>query len=331
MAEAPEHTTFTNTEVFGIGYCDKPGFFMGKNTPGSSTGQPEFKRVLAVAGLHIFTAKSNIYFNDLVAMKEYREKVVWVTGASSGIGRAVALELSKYGSCLILSSRSVKKLEAVRQECAHPGKTRVVALDLGDFKSMDALVQQALDQFGHIDILINNAGISQRSLIADTALEVYEDLIRINYLGTVALTTALLPHMIERNQGQVVTVTSLMGKFGSPLRSGYCGAKHALHGFMDVLRMELHHTGIDVTLICPGFVQTAIARNALTGTGEPQEHDDQATSRGMPADVFARKMLRAVARKKFEAYIGGKETMGVYVKRFFPKLLHKLVLRSEVV
>jgi short-subunit dehydrogenase len=193
------------------------------------------------------------------------------------------------------------------------------------------VVRQALDLFGSVDMLVNNAGISQRSLIKDTSIEVYEKLMRVNYLGTVALSKALLPHFIQRKQGHFVVVTSLMGKFGSPLRSGYCGAKHALHGFFDVLRMEHQKDGVWVSMICPGFVQTDIARNALVGNGSSQGFEDQATKNGMDPDRFARKMLRAIEKRAWESYIGGREVAGIYLKRFFPKVLHRVVQRSQVV
>ncbi len=194
---------------------------------------------------------------------------------------------------------------------------------------MPETVAQVVAKYGLIDILINNAGISQRSLIAETDFDVYKKLMDVNYLGTVALTKALLPHFIANQKGHFVTVTSLMGKFGSPYRSGYCGAKHALHGFFDVLRMEHEKDGIAVTLICPGFVNTNVAKNALTADGSSQNEQDSATQNGIPAEVLAKKMIRAMERKKFEAYIGGKERLGVYL-RLFPKLLHKIVLKSTV-
>lgn len=196
---------------------------------------------------------------------------------------------------------------------------------------MPSMVEKGLSFYGTIHVLVNSAGVSQRSLILHTGMEVYQKLIDVNYLGTIALTKALLPFFVSSGQGQFVTLTSLMGKFGSPLRSGYCGAKHALHGFFDVLRMEHEKDGISVTLICPGFVQTRIARNALTANGAPQKKEDAATAGGMPADRFAVKLIRAMEGNKFEAYIGGKKAKAVYLKRFFPKLLHRIVLKSRVV
>ena len=258
-------------------------------------------------------------------------KIIWITGASSGIGESLAYYLSNQGHKLILSSRREEALKEVRARCKDPEAVAIIPLDLSNPESMPGAVEKAEKCFGEIDILVNNAGLSQRSLIADTKLEVYDRLMRVNYLGTIALTKALLPHFMARGGGKFVTVTSLMGRFGSPWRSGYCAAKHALHGFFDVLRMEHGKDGVEVCLICPGFVQTDVARNALTSDGSPQKSQDQATSKGMPADRFAVKMWKAVESGKWEAYIGGREVSGIYLKRFFPKLLHKVVLRSQVV
>lgn len=260
----------------------------------------------------------------------FKDKSIWITGASSGIGKALALALSTKSCNLIISSRSFEKLKAVKKACNNAAKIKIVKLDLEDYKSAPAVVEEAMACFGQIDLLINNAGISQRSLIAETSIEVDKKLIDVNYIGTVALTKALLPYFVRQQSGHFVTVTSLMGKFGSPYRSGYCGAKHALHGFFDVLRMEHDKDHIKVTMICPGFVNTDVSRNALTGDGSALNKQDKATEKGLSPEVFAKKMLSAVENQKFEAYIGKKEVMGIYLKRFFPKLLHKVVLRSDV-
>ncbi len=263
-------------------------------------------------------------------MNSIYKKNVWITGASSGIGEALAYELSAMGCNLVLSARNTEALNRVKKQCIDPEKITVYTLDLSDYNNMDVHVQAVLELMSSIDILINNAGISQRSLIKDTQIAVDKKIMEINYLGTISLTKALLPHFIKKQNGYYVTVTSLMGKFGSPFRSSYCGAKHALHGFFDVLRMEHEKDGIAVTLVCPGFVQTNVAINALTGDGSAQNNNDQATINGMPVRKFVRKMIRAITKKKFEVYIGKKEVLGVYLKRFFPKLLHRVVLRSNV-
>lgn len=255
--------------------------------------------------------------------------MVWITGASSGIGEALAYELASKNCKLILSARNTKMLEMVRSKCSSR-EVVVLPFDLTDFDAVKEQVEQAISYFGTIDILINNGGISQRSLIVDTSFEVDRKLIEVDYLGTVALSKALLPHFIKNQKGHFVKITSLMGKFGSPYRSGYCGAKHALHGFFDVLRMEHQKDVINVTLICPGFVQTNVAINALTADGSKQNINDEATAKGMPVSIFAKKMLQAIESNKLEAYIGGKEVLGIYLKRFFPKTLHYMVIKSTV-
>jgi len=258
------------------------------------------------------------------------EKVIWITGASSGIGEALAYELSKNGNRLVLSARREDALERVKSNCSAPENVAVLPLDLSHFDSLPAITEKAIAKFGKIDILINNGGISQRSLIAETKFEVFKKMIDVNYLGTIQLTNSLLPHFIKNNHGKFVTITSLMGKFGSPYRSGYCGAKHALHGFFDVLRMEHEKDNISVTIICPGFIQTDVAKNALTADGSAQEKQDDATAKGLPVAICAKQIVSAIKKNKFEVYIGGKETFAIYLKRFFPKLLHKVVLKSAV-
>ncbi|SHJ69052.1 SDR family oxidoreductase [Pseudozobellia thermophila] len=263
-------------------------------------------------------------------MARIGKKRIWITGASSGIGEALAYALSEKECRLVISARNEDALNRVKARCSNPSDVRVLPLDLGDFDSMAAKARTAAGFFGGIDLLINNAGISQRSLIVETDFEVFRKLIDINYLGTLVLTKAVLPYFIQQQKGHFVTVTSLMGKFGSPYRSGYCGAKHALHGFFDVLRMEHEKDGIDVSLICPGFVRTDVAKNALVGDGSAQGREDEATKNGMPVATMASKAIRAIEKRKFEVYIGGKETWGVYLKRLMPRLLYKVVLKSRV-
>lgn len=259
---------------------------------------------------------------------ELNNKIVWITGASSGIGEGLAYELAKKNCKLILSGRNVSELERVKANCKVP--TEILPFDLSDFDNAKENVTKAIAIFGKIDVLVNNGGISQRSLIAETDFAVDKKLIEVDYLAVVALTKALLPHFIQNKSGHFVAVTSLMGKFGSPYRSGYCGAKHAVHGFYDVLRMEHQKDGIDVTIICPGFVQTNLAKKSLTGDGSQQMTDDVATKNGLPVPVFASRMVKAIEKRKFEAYIGRKEVLGVYLKRLFPMLLHYSVLKSRV-
>lgn len=256
-------------------------------------------------------------------------KVVWITGASSGIGEALTHEFMGKGYKLIISSRKIADIQNVKARSANGDHISLLPLDLMDTDSMSVKVSEALSFYGSIDILINNAGISQPSLILETDIKVYRKLMAVDYVGTIALSKAVLPYFVSQKKGHFVTVTSLMGKFGSPYRSGYCGAKHALHGFFDVLRMEHENDHIKVTLVCPGFVNTNVAINALTGDGTPPVHNDVATKNGLSPQHFAIKMAKAIEKEKMEVYIGRKEVMGIYLKRFFPKLLHKMVLRNK--
>ena len=257
-------------------------------------------------------------------------KIVWITGASSGIGAELAKIYSHRGIKLILSSRNVRALERVKSKCYYPENIKILPVDLNDFYAAPALVKKAYNIFGRIDILINNAGVSQRSLIVDTQFDVLKKLIEINYLGTVAFSRALLPFFLKQGFGHYVVVSSVMGKYGSPFRSGYSAAKHALHGFFDVMRMEHQKDNINVTIICPGFVRTPIAMNSLKGDGSVLGVDDLATRKGLKVEDFARKMVRSVDQKKWEVQFGKKELLGVYLKRLSNKLLHSVVIRSNV-
>lgn len=258
-------------------------------------------------------------------------KIIWITGASSGIGKQLALDFAKKNCKLILSSRNKEKLNEVKTECQKfTSDVIILPLDLEDFENMKSKAEEAISYFGKIDVLINNGGISQRSLIMETDISVDWKLINVNYLGTVALSKALLPHFVQNQSGTFVVVSSVMGKFGSPYRSGYCAAKHALHGFFDVLRMEHQKDNVNVTLICPGFVNTDVTRNAVTGDGSVYNQQDKKTEEGLDVKDFSKRMIRAIEREKFETYIGGKEAKAVYLKRFFPKLLHKVILKSQV-
>lgn len=261
----------------------------------------------------------------------FENKVVWITGASSGIGRAIALKLSYYEVKLILSSRNIEKLEEVRALCQKPENVKILSMDLTQTTEAKNWVKDALGLFNGVDLLINNAGISQRSLAADTGIEVDERIFRINYFGTVALTKALLPHFIGKNDGYIVVITSVVGRVGTPLRSSYSASKHALHGFFDSLRAEVFDENIRISLICPGFVNTNVSMNALTADGSEQGTMDEATAKGLSPEFFADKAVKAMKKEKQEVVIGGKlEVLAVYLKRFFPLILSKMLRKVKV-
>lgn len=263
----------------------------------------------------------------------FSNKRIWITGASSGIGEALSRAFAHHGAHLILSARNETELNRVAALCQEAGAASVLikVLDLAQHDAIPLAVEQVLRQTGKIDVLINNGGISQRARALDTRLDVDKRLMDVNYFGTVALTKAVLPSMITHQLGHIATITSLTGKFGSPLRSSYAASKHALHGFFDSLRAELVQTPIKITLICPGFIRTNVSINALTGSGSSQGTMDEATGKGMEPEVLAQKILRAIAAGKEEAYFGGKEVLGVYLKRFFPAYFSRLISKTKVV
>jgi short-subunit dehydrogenase len=262
-------------------------------------------------------------------------KVVWITGASSGIGEALVYELVKKGVRLIISARRKEELERVKGNCPAAAQPfiRILPLDLGEPSTLQLHTEAAIQLFGHIDLLINNGGISQRSLAKDTTLDVDRKIMEVDYFGTLALTKYLLPHFLKRGTGHFVVVSSVMGKIGTPYRSGYAAAKHALHGFFDSLRAELWKDSkkIYVTLVCPGWINTNLSIAALLGDGTPQNKKDETHKKGMHPDVFARKMIYAIENKKREVYIGGtKEVFAIYFDRYVPGLFSKIVRNAKV-
>ena len=259
------------------------------------------------------------------------KKTIWITGASSGIGRSLALAYGKQPVNLILSARNENKLREVRDEIGKPEQVGILTLDLTEIDSFPKRVEKAWDLFDGIDIMIHNGGISQRSLVAETPLSVDRSLFETNYFGTIALTKCLLPYFRKRKSGQFVVITSVVGKFGTALRSSYSGSKHALHGFFESLRAEHYQENIHVTLICPGFVNTDVSVNALTADGSKQGTKDKATAGGLSPDLFARKAIRAISRQKREVVIGGfLEVFAVYIKRFFPGLHARMIRKAAV-
>lgn len=261
----------------------------------------------------------------------FDDKVVWITGASSGIGEAMAYELARRGAKLILSSRRTDALHRVKEACAgDPGNIQIIPLDLADTDSLGEKAERALSLYGPIDYLFNNGGISQRSLAVETDMAVIRRVMEINFFGTLALTKAVLPSMIGRNSGHIVVTSSVMGKFGTRLRSTYAASKHALHGWFDCLRQELFDYDIRVTLVCPGFIKTQVTRNALTGDGSVLDEMSPGQQHGMEPDRFARILMPKILKGKEEVYIGGRELFGVYLKRFAPRLLNKMLRRLKV-
>ena len=262
----------------------------------------------------------------------WHNKTVWITGASSGIGRAAANRWTELGARVILSARKEEALQEVANQWTEEQRSLslILPLDLSQAEQLPDKVAAALQWAGTIDVIVHCGGISQRSTVLETDLSVDRRVMEVDYFGTLALTKALLPHFVERQAGQFVVVTSLMGLFSSPLRSGYCGAKHALHGFFESLRAEHHDDGIGVTMVCPGFIHTNISMNAVVGDGSQQGTMDAKTGAGLTPEVCAARMVRAVERRTPQVLIGRFEIVGAYLKRFAPGLMRRIVRKAAV-
>ena len=256
-------------------------------------------------------------------------KTIWITGASSGIGEALAIELSKKGNNLILSARRKEALENVKSQLPHPEKAAIVVLDLTDSESFNQKYQEAKSFFGDIDVLVNNGGISQRAWSHEAPLSVYRKVLEVNFFGAVGLTKMVLPDMLKNKRGQLIVISSVVGKYGFPMRTAYSASKHALHGFFESLYLEEEKKNIKVTIACPGKINTNISLNALTGDGKAHDVMDHNQETGMSAEECARQILKAVEKGKIEVLIGNKEIKAVTLKRFFPSLFWKVIRKQK--
>jgi dehydrogenase/reductase SDR family protein 7B len=260
-----------------------------------------------------------------------KNKVVWITGASSGIGEQLVYAYSKQGAKLIISSRNRDELFRVKGNCSTPALVHVLSLDLENTAALPAKANDAIRIFGNIDLLINAGGVAQRGLGLDTPIDIEQRIMNVNFWGTVALSKAVIPVMINQGGGQVVCISSLVGKFGTPFRTAYSASKHALHGYFDSLRSEVYKQNIIITMICPGFVKTNVAINAYMPNGVAQGKSDEAIDNGMSPVECAKEIVKAIAAKKEEVYIGGKEVKGILFKRLLPGLFSKYIRTAKVI
>lgn len=255
--------------------------------------------------------------------------IVWITGASSGIGEALAKAWSKENATLILSARRREELERVKALCAHPENCHIACLDLADPQSLEVAAAHVLEKFGYVDVLVNNGGISQRSLVAETPLDVDRKIMQVDYFSGVQLTKAVLPSMLARKQGRIVAISSIVGIFGFPQRSAYSAAKHAMHGFYETLRAENGQDGIKVTVVCPGRILTNVSLHALKADGSEHGIMDHAQKNGISAERCAERIMRALKRDKKEIYVCRKDVLMVYFRRYIPALYYKLVSKVK--
>ena len=266
-----------------------------------------------------------------MASSELQNKVVWITGASSGLGKALATECASKGAVLILSARRVEDLEKVRLSLANPEQHISITVDITDENQVRHAYEEVLKAKGRIDWLINNAGLSQRALIAETTMQTERAIMEVDYFSQVFFTKTVLPTFLKQKSGRVVFVSSVAGLLGTQYRASYSAAKAAIHMWANSLRAEVSKDGVEVSVVFPGFVKTNVSFNALNGEGKPQGHQDEAIENGLDADVFAQRVVEALMAGEEYVVVGGKkEQLGVLVSRLSPSLLYKMIRKTKV-
>ena len=262
-------------------------------------------------------------------MKCFENKVIWITGASSGIGEELAIQLARLGGKLILSARNTEALEKLKTELMNSDNHTVLQLDLAENDHFDNLAEQVIKKYQRIDYLFNSGGISQRGEACKTDIAVDRRIMEVNYFGNIALTKAVLPYMQKQKKGHIIVTSSIAGKFGFFLRSAYAASKHALHGYYESLLLEEEKNNISVTIVCPGKINTPISKSALTEDGTSHGEMDHNQATGMPVDECVRQILKATAKKKKDVLIGNKEILAAKIKRFSPALFWKIIRKQK--
>jgi short-subunit dehydrogenase len=260
----------------------------------------------------------------------YQNKVVVITGASSGIGKELAFRLAEQGARLALAARGVEQLEAVQAECLKRGARQALAIptDVAEQSQCEALIRQTVEAYGRIDVLVNNAGISMWANFEDLkSLDMLEKIMRVNYLGSAYCTYYALPYL-KQSRGQIVGVSSLAGKNGIPTRSGYAASKHAMTGFFDSLRIELAPYGVSVTMIYPGFVTTEIRKRAFAAGGEAMGKSPVRENEVMTVEDCVQIMLKAMSKRKREEVMTLRGKAGLWAKLVAPELVDKIAQQA---
>lgn len=253
------------------------------------------------------------------------KKNIWITGAGSGIGKAIAEQYAREGNHLILSGRNLANLENVANRCQELGGSyEIVVFDLTDAELTRKIALDICQKYNSIDILVNNAGVSQRSLAVDTEEIVGRQLMEVNFFGSVILTRPILEKMIIQKRGQIVVISSVVGKFGFPLRSFYAAGKHALHGYFESVALENKKHNVFVTIVCPGRIKTDISKNALHSDGTKHQKMDEGQEKGIDVNICARRIIKAVKQRKAEVYIGKGEVWMVYLRKYIPSIFRMI-------
>jgi short-subunit dehydrogenase len=263
-------------------------------------------------------------------MDIFKNKVVWITGASSGIGEAAAFEFAKHGAKLILSARRESELMRVAKNCFLPEENfLILPFDLNEISSFSLLTDKVISKFGRIDYLFNNGGFSQRSEAINTPLDIDRKIMEVNYFANISLSKAVLPFMIKQNSGHIIVISSIAGKFGFYLRSSYSAAKHALNGFYESLRLENEKKGIKILIVSPGKIKTNISINAISEDGNKHNKIDESHVNCMSAEECVIEIIKGILKNKEEILVGGKELHAVRLKRFLPQLFRNIIRKQS--
>ncbi|MBL0050082.1 MAG: SDR family NAD(P)-dependent oxidoreductase [Bacteroidetes bacterium] len=256
-------------------------------------------------------------------------KVIWITGASSGMGEALALEANSLGAKVIISARNVEKLKSLSAQLGSESNHLILPFDVSKIENTDTLIKAIIEKFGRIDILINNAGIAQKSFAIETTQQVEQQIMDTNFFGIVTLSKAVAMQMIKQGGGQIAVTTSLLGKFGLPMYAAYCASKHALYGYFDAWRGELQSKNVSINIVCPGNINTNVSYNSLLGNGELMQQNSQAQAKGMDAKVAAKKILKAISKNQRHTYIGRFDILAVPFRNFAPGIFYWLIGKMQ--
>lgn len=256
-----------------------------------------------------------------------KDKVVVITGATSGIGAACAEVFGKEGAIIVFTGRNAKRMDQVTSHLAALGIEHAgYLLDISEESEVRKLIESTILKYGRIDILINNAGISMRALFNESRLEVFKKVMDINFYGTVYATKYALPYILESG-GSIVGVSSINGHRGTPARSAYTASKYALEGFFEALRTEVMHDGVHVLVVSPGFTGTNIRNAALNKDGKSQGESPRDEDKMMTAETVARKILWGIKRKKRDIILTTQGKLAVFLNKWFPGFMDRIVYR----
>ena len=259
-------------------------------------------------------------------MKDLNNKVIWITGASSGIGEALAYVCAAEGAKLVLSARRENELKRVAANCkVSLENILILPLDLEHTENIDEVTDKVVKYFGRIDVLINNSGMGHRTMAVTTPIAIDRRVMEVNFFGTINLTKSVGRKMVAQKSGKLVVVTSIMGKYGLPLYSTYSASKHALYGYFESLRQELFHDNVKVLIVSPGFINTDVSTKLLREDGSEHGIKSDAQDKGMTTLECAKRIVNAIKGNRNHKFVGKYEIFSVYVKQFFPKIFYKLM------